>query len=129
MADSKKITGLKTTSLQLIRNADGEVRYVGELPQRHVFSSGFIMSGGVEAAVREKAAFERDAADEKDADKAKDLRARAKKLNTAPLFDKTDGMDIVFHFKGDEEVRYRFVGFDTNNAGALNLDALVYELA
>lgn len=105
-----------TSSLQLVRNADGQVRYRGDLPKRHVFSASYVQTGGIPGVLEEHRQLTEAGED-------------AGHLNLTPMF-RRDGEDIVFDFP-DGEVRYRFVGFEEVGEGPakrLNYGALVFEL-
>jgi hypothetical protein len=101
-------------ALRLHRNKAGQVSYTGELPERQVFSAGYVESGGIEGVLAD---YQR-LTEEGD-------KAAAKLLNRTPMFDR-DGMDVLFQFP-EGQVRYRFVGFDRTDDGRINHDALVYE--
>lgn len=104
---------MSTTSLTIVRNGTGELRYRGELPERHVFSRGYVDSGGIEAVVAEARALARNGED-------------TSHLNLTAICTR-DGSDLVFPFVTGE-VRYRYVGPETDDDGVENPDALVYEL-
>lgn len=114
-----------TTTLRLTRTADGKVSYLGELPDRHVFSSRYIENGGNAAAGEARA--HQAVIDDKNASKEDRAAAREalKGVNVDPLFTR-DGADIVFDFP-EGKVRYRFVGFESNPSGDLNYAAQVFE--
>jgi hypothetical protein len=113
-------------SLRIVRTADGKIHYDGDLPERHVFSARYIENGGNAAAA--EARVHQAVLDNKKSSKADRDAAREALhgVNTDPLFDR-DGADVVFNFT-DGRVRYRFVGFETNDNGDLNPNAWVYEL-
>lgn len=114
------------TSLRIIRNRDGSLDSIGEIPDRIVVSARYVAYGGNAAAGEARA--HQAVLDNKDATKAAKAEAKealAKIANTDPVFNR-EGGDIIYPFTSGD-VRYRFVGFELTDAGEPNYGAQIFE--